>query len=331
MECKRYGSGSGTVILSSFLHLEDLFLTLRSGLITNRVTKIFFMKAVKIRYRFLLTGTFIFISTLVISAQTDLKPDSVPDANAGTTESKHSLFASAGLGYNMVYMGTSLSQDKPYYSGGLIYGFNNDLFASASTFHLDAYDPFLAFSTFSLIYNHTFNSWFDIALSASRYQVNKTLTDTLFSSFFYVDAALGFDWKILYTKISAGTILSESSSLYIQLRNSRYFETPSFMNGKAYFSFDPYVNMLFGTLTETKDGSTVVTPPFRGGKKGGGNSAETTTKFSLMEIDLGIPISFNIGRFTIDAEPGYLIPLYSDAASGSDGFLFTMGIYFKIL
>jgi len=288
------------------------------------------METIKSRARILLLIITLIVSAAGVSAQTDLKPDSITDANKGTTESKHSLYASAGLGYNMVYMGTSLSQDKPYYSGGLIYGFNNELFASASTFHLDAYDPFLAFSTFSLIYNHTFNSWFDIALSASRYQVNKTLTDTLFSSFFYVDAALGFDWKIIYTKISAGTILSESSSLYFQLRNSRYFETPSFMNGKAYFSFDPYVNMLFGTLTETKDGNTVITPPFRG-KTGGGSNSETTTKFSLMEIDLGIPISFNIGRFTIDAEPGYIIPLYSDSASGTDGFLFTMGLYFKIL
>jgi hypothetical protein len=288
------------------------------------------MTTIKTRVGILFLIFTMILSTSGISAQTDVKPDSVPDANTGTTESKHSIYASAGLGYNMVYMGTSLSQDKPYYSGGLIYGFNNELFASASAFHLDAYDPFLAFSTFSLIYNHTFNSWFDIAVSASRYQVNKALTDTLFSSFFYVDAALGFDWKILYTKISAGTILSESSSLYFQLRNSRYFETSTFLNDKAYFSFDPYVNMLFGTLTETKDGTTVITPPFRG-KTGGGSTSETTTKFSLMEIDLGIPISFNIGRFTIDAEPGYIIPLYTDAASGSDRFIFTMGIYFKIL
>jgi hypothetical protein len=51
-----------------------------------------------------------------------------------------------------------------------------------------------------------------------------------------------------------------------------------------------------------------------------------------MEVDLGIPVSFNIGRFTIDAEPGYIFPLYTEAsASGADGFLFTMGIYFKIL
>jgi hypothetical protein len=291
------------------------------------------MKATEKKSRIMILVAIIIMGSNAISAQQDLNSPTVPDsATTVKAESKHSLYAITGLGYNMVYMGTSLSQDKPYYSGGLIYGFNNELFASASTFHLDAYDPFLAFSTFSLIYNHTFNSWFDIALSASRYQVNKTLTDTLFSSFFYVDAALGFDWKILYTKISAGGLLSESSGVYFQLRNSRYFETPAFFNGKAFLSFDPYVNMLFGTLTETKDGSTVVTPPFRGGKKGGGSSAETTTKFSLMEVDLGIPVSFNIGRFTIDAEPGYIFPLYTEAsASGADGFLFTMGIYFRIL
>lgn len=290
------------------------------------------MKASKTGLKLLFLISTIILSTSGISAQSDLKTDSVPDKNAGNSELKHNIYSTAGLGYNMVYMGTSLSQDKPYYSGGLVYGFRNELFATASTFHLNAYDPFLSFSTFSLTYNHTFNTWFDIALSASRYQVNKVLADTLFSSFFYVDAALGFDWKILYTKISAGSILSESSGLYFQLKNSRYFETPSFLNGKAYFSFDPYVNMLFGMLSETKDGTIVVTPPFRGGKSGSGSSSETTTKFSLMEIDLGIPISFNIGRFTIDAEPGYIIPLYSDASSSnSNGFLFTMGIYFRIL
>ncbi|MCU0461526.1 MAG: hypothetical protein MUF36_05860 [Bacteroidales bacterium] len=290
------------------------------------------MKTVKIRFRFLLLATYIFITTSVVSAQTDIKPDSLPDACAANAESKHSIFASTGMGYNMVYMGTSLSQDKPYYSGGLVYGFRKELFVSASTFHLNAYDPFLSFSTFSLTWNHTFNKWFDIALSTSRYQVNKDLRDTLFSSFFYVDATMGVDWKILYTKISAGGILAESSGVYFQLRNSRYFETPSFFNDKAYFSFDPYVNMLFGTLTETSDGTTVITPPFRGGKSGSGSTPETTTKFSLMEIDLGIPVSFNIGRFTFDAEPGYLIPLFSDASSsGSGGFLFTMGIYFRIL
>jgi hypothetical protein len=290
------------------------------------------MKADKILFRIMIMAAIVILAASRLSAQQDVKsPAGNDSATTAKSESKHSLFATTGFGYNMIYMGTSLSQDKPYYSGGLIYGFKNELFLSVSAFHLNAYDPFISFSTFALIYTHTFNSWFDISLSASRYQVNKILADTLFTSFLYGDLTLGFDWKLLYTKVSAGGLFSEASGVYFQMRNSRFFETPQFFNDKANFSFDPYVNLLFGTLTETKDGTMVVTPPFGKGKSGRGSSTETTSKFSLMEIDLGLPVSFNIGKFTIDAEPGYAIPLYSEpSALNTTGFVFTMGIYFKI-
>jgi hypothetical protein len=248
-----------------------------------------------------------------------------------SVKSRHSLYSMAGTGYNMIYMGTSLSQDKPYYSASLVYGFNNEFFVSASGFNLAAYNPFISFSTWSLSYSHAFNSWFDISASASRYQVNKTLSDTLFTSFFYGDITLGFDWKILYTKISVGELFSESNGTYFQLRNSRYFITSEFGDRKAWFSFDPYVNMLFGTLTETSDGSVVVTPPFGKGKPGGGGSSQTSTKFGLMEIDIAVPVSFNIGKFTIDVEPGYVFPLYNDPSNpDTSGFVFTMDLVFRI-
>lgn len=276
--------------------------------------------------------TILALITLGLSAQEKSEPEAIPDSvTVKAKESKHSLYANAGIGYNMLYMGTSLSQDKPYFSGGLIYGFGEELFLSVSGYHLNAYDAGVAFSTYSIIYSHTFNSWFDISLSASRYQVNKNLTDTLFTSFIYGDLTLGFDWNLLYTKISAGGLFSESSTAYFQFRNSRFFKTPDFLKGKAYLSFDPYVNLLFGMLTETSDG-TVVSPPFHKGKSGSGSSSTTSTKFSLMEVDLGIPISFNIGKFTLDAEPGYAFPLYTDPSSGNtSGFTFNIGLYFRII
>ena len=256
------------------------------------------------------------------------KPDSTSE---DITKSKHNLYGSAGAGYNMIYMGSSLSQDKPFYSGGLIYGFNKEFYVSAYGVHLNIFDPLISFSSFSLNYSHAFNSWFDIALSASRYQANKTLTDTLFTSFFYADLTLGFDWKLLYTKLSAGGLFSESSSAYLQMRNSRFFQTPEMFKGKAFFSFDPYVNLLFGVLTETTEG-TVLSPPYRKGGRNGNSSSSTTSRFGLMEIDLGLPISFDIGRFTIDAEPGYTIPVYSGTTiQSAKGFVFSLSVYFRIL
>ena len=256
------------------------------------------------------------------------KPDTATEKNA---KSKHNIYASAGAGYNLIYMGSSLSQDKPYYSGGLIYGFKNEFFVSAYGVHLNVFDPLISFSSFTSGYSHAFNSWLDIALSASRYQANKTLTDTLFTSFFYTDFTLGFDWKLLYTKLSAGGLFSESSSAYFQLRNSRFFQSPEIFKSKAYFSFDPYVNLLFGFLTETAAGR-VLSPPYRKGGKNGNTPSSTTSRFGLMEIDFGLPVSFDVGRFTIEAEPGYTIPLYSGTTiQSAKGFVFNLGLSFRIL
>ncbi|MBN1109094.1 MAG: hypothetical protein JXR66_11510 [Bacteroidales bacterium] len=259
---------------------------------------------------------------------TVLKQHSADSADSGP-DSPHSLYAGAGSGYNMIYMGSSISGDKPYFYEGLTYGFKNEFFLSLYNFNLAAFDPFVSFVTFSALYTHTFNTWFDISLGVSRYQVNTSLKDTLFTNFFYSDLTLGLDWKILYTKLSAGTLLSESAGFYFQLRNSRYFETAEFFKGKAYFSFDPNVNLLFGTLTETSEGM-VVKPPFSSGRQGGGSSQETTSRFSLMEIDFSVPVSFNIGRFTLDADPGYALPVYKDAPPETKGFVFTLSLIFKI-
>jgi hypothetical protein len=250
-------------------------------------------------------------------------------------ESPHSLYTGIGYSNNMIYMGSNISLDKPVYSGSITYGYKNELFASVSLNHLTVFDPLLAFSTFSLSYNHDFNSRFDISLSVSMYQANSELTDTLFNSFFYGNLAVGFDWNILYTNLSVGGIFSESSNAYFQLKNSRYFETPKFMNDKAYFSFDPYVNLLFGTLTKTvtADGTSIgVSPPFRPKQSSGQHSSSTTsTFFSLMEVDFGLPVGFTIGRLTIEAEPGYILPTYSDTGIQSpEGFTLFLNIYYKI-
>lgn len=260
----------------------------------------------------------------------------------------HSLYTSLGYGNDMI-LGSAVSEVHPFYYGSLIYGYNNEFFASVSTFHLQAYEPFLAYHTFSLNYSHVFNSWFDISLGASRYQVANKLADTLFSNFFYGNLTLGVDWKLIYSKLTVSGLFSETSSAYFQMRNSRYFQTPEFFNKKAFISFDPYASLLFGSLTKTttSDGTTIeISSPFHssgsgkyssggsGGSRGSGGSTSTSitsTIFGLMEIDFGLPVGFNIGKLTIEAEPGYILPMYDIADLPSPkGFVFMLSGSFKI-
>ncbi|HPC98182.1 MAG TPA: hypothetical protein P5257_08055 [Bacteroidales bacterium] len=258
---------------------------------------------------------------------------------SGKKESIHGLFAGLGYGNNMVYMGSTISGNKPYSYASLTYSLANKLFLSGSAVHLSDTDPFMAFYTLSATFSHTFNSWFDISAGISRYNVHSSLTDTLFGSFTYGEIDLGIDWKILYTKLCAGGFLVEGAKPYYQIKNSRYFQTPEFSKKKLHFSFEPYFNLLFGTVTRSETTTGVVsiytTPPYR--KQGNsGYQTVTTTKytniFGLMEMDMGIPVSFNSDRITFEVEPGYIYPMYDDSVyPGTKGFQFLVGLYLKIL
>jgi len=263
--------------------------------------------------------------------------DTVSGSSHSENEVKtHSLFAGAGYGNNMVYLGSTISQNKPYTYASITYGFKDALYLSGSAVHLADMNPFAAFYTASASFSHSFNSWFDISAGISRYQVQESLTDTLFNSFTYGEINLGIDWKLLYTRLSAGGIFSGEIRGYYQIKNSRYFQTPEFTKKKLYFSFDPYANFIFGTITksETVSGTVINSfPPFR--KHGSGSQSVNTNKykslFTLVEVDFGIPVAFNTPRITIEAEPCYIYPLYEDTNyPGTKGFMFLISAYLRI-
>jgi hypothetical protein len=246
------------------------------------------------------------------------------------------LFSGLGYGTNFIYLGSTISGNKPYGYASLIYGFNGELYFSASTVHLSSFTPFLAFYSGTVSYNHVFNSWFDISASASGYYVTPSLRDDLFNCFYYGDLTAGFDWNILYTKISGGILLSDLKNGYLQIRNSRYFQSREFTSKKFYFAFDPYISVLSGTITkiETDEGTVIkVSPPYKkGGKYGQADPVITISKsFGFMEADIGLPASFNTDKLTFEAEPGYILAGINDPEyTGPEGFYFTLSLYFRI-
>ncbi len=347
-----------------------------------------------IKQKISVTISFVLILILLpsgIGAQ-NISETHIPESDTAKSASEtnsHALYTGAGYGSNMIYLGSTISQDQPYSYGNITYGFHKKLFASVSAVNLSKFDPLAAFYIGGLSYSHVFNSWFDIAAGVYRYHVDKTLTDTLFNSFNYGDITLGFDWKLIYTKISYGCIISKDPQGYLQINNSRYFQTPEFFNKKANISFDPYVNFLFGTLisSEIINGASEETTvqqyitPWSSGNNGSGTSSsgngsgygstggygnssqsnpeheqgsssdpgtstttavKTTTtvptttvsfnkKFNLIQIAFGLPLSFNTDFMTIEAEPSYVLPSYSDPYfPAPKGFVFTLSCFFKI-
>jgi len=280
----------------------------------------------------------------VIALSAEAQPVSGSSSNDTTNtdgrSSIHSFYAGTGFGNNMLYLGTTMSQDHGFGYASASYGLADKFYLSATGYTISDFSPFTAFYSLGLSFNHAFNSWFDISTTLSRYNVTESLRDTLFSNFTYADATLGFDWRILYSKVSVGGLFAGDGQLYLQTRHSRYFETPSFARDKAFFSFDPYVNLLFGTIVSisTTGGGTEtsLSPGYKPWKRNrqGPNPPPVTTyseSFGPLEIDFAIPVAFSYDFFTLEIEPGYVIPLYSDkGTAGTSGFLMMASLFFRI-
>jgi hypothetical protein len=308
-------------------------------------------------FRRLILSIFLMLAVTAFSYSQNDAIHSVQEADTISPASKvphHTLFMGTGYGTNMIYLGSTISGNQPYLYSALTYGFKSEFYATASAIHLSNVAPFLAFYIGSINYNHVFNSWFDISAGVYRYEVAKALPDTLFSSFTYGDFTLGIDWRLIYTRLSTGLLLSEENLSYFQIRNSRYFQTPEFLRKKVNFSFDPYINLLLGTLyksettTETFITTSSTTQMWRGANQGNLNTTKTSNttavpvtttstntafakSFRLMEVDFGLPVALNSDRFTIEAEASYVLPLYDDSYfPGPKGFVLMFSCIFRI-
>jgi hypothetical protein len=248
----------------------------------------------------------------------------------------HSLYAGVGSGSNMIYLGSTISHDQPFYATAITYGYKSSFYASASASHINGVNPYIAFYSLSLNYSHVFNSWFDISSSITGYKTPESLQEKLFSDFAFINLTTGFDWKLIYTKLSFGGLISDDKRGYLQVRNSRYFETPEFFKGKGQISFDPNINILFCQLIkiETITGVTKLgsSPPFRHFKKNPISTTESFSyKFGLMDLEFSIPVTFKYNNFSIEAEPSYILPAFSNPEyPAPEGFTFFLNVYFRI-
>ena len=286
----------------------------------------------------------------------------------------------------MIYLGSTISQNQPYLYGAAAYSLFEKIYVSGGAFYLSNLSkPAPAFYSAALTFNQDIFKWLDISAGMYRYMVKPELTDTLFGSFNYADVTMGIDWKLLYTEVSYGAFIMAEPPAYLQVKNSRYFETPGFFRKKATVSFQPYVNLLLGTLGTTQifEGSEIITTtqtyttpvtvttgsgagagtgagsgtgqgqgqgPGSGSSTGSTTTTTTTTtttettiteiptyntvyseSFNMLELEFGLPVSFNLDFMSLETEVSYILPMYNDPSYPSPkGFILSFSAFFKI-
>jgi hypothetical protein len=244
----------------------------------------------------------------------------------------HQFFAGTGFGSNLIYYGTSVSGNQPYFSGELIYSWKGGIWAGAGFFHLPGEQPFISFLDLSAGYTHVFNKVFDAGASISQYHGSQTLENTLYSDYTFISGSLGIDWLVLYTSFIPGWLLAEENSFYLLVKNSHYFRTANLGSKPAFFSFNPGISFMFGTYAYMRQ----IRRPGAGNGPGFGNpinpiQPEVREDFRLLDLQFSVPVTINANRLSIELEPAYFINFIEDQNNDSGGhFFFTIGLFFKI-
>jgi hypothetical protein len=249
-------------------------------------------------------------------------------------EQAHQFFAGAGYGSDLIYYGTSVSGNQPYFSGELLYAWEKGLWAAAGFYHLPDQDPFFSFVDLSVGYSYVFNKVFDAGISVSQYHGGESIDTTLYANYTFLAANAGIDWMLLYTTFTPGWLLAEENSFYLMVDNTHFFRTPAFGKKDCYFSFNPGISFLFGSYAWLR----------QYGRQGGGGQGPgpggnrniyTTTvieeDFRLLDMQLSIPVEFYLDRLSIEFEPAYFLNFIGDENGDTEGrFFFTLGLYYKI-
>ncbi|ALW84983.1 hypothetical protein AUC43_07685 [Hymenobacter sedentarius] len=148
-----------------------------------------------------------------------------------------------------------------------------------------------------------------------------------------VDAALGYDWGILYTRLNGSYLFgSNAHDPFLVLDNSRAFDLDGVFTTNDYFTITPKFSLVAGTqdFVQVSDAQQIL----RGNKKPKTKSGTATTstdasRFTLLSYGLRLPVAYTLGKVSAEVAYRYLQPvnvLPEDDSSGRSFFTATLTV-----
>ncbi|MFC6997875.1 TorF family putative porin [Rufibacter roseus] len=266
---------------------------------------------------------------LLMSSLATLPALAQTDAADTVTETKKGWWT-IGLetANNASFYGRNTATQYPYVAGSLTYTHRSGLWLSAMSYHLFNTQDEIDETDVSAGYSFNVGERFDGTLSYTRFFFgpNTPLIQSVTSN--AVSASGMYDWKILYSGLSASYTFGGSNDFFTVLDNSRYIPLEPLWKGKNAVGLDPKISIIAGTqqfsetytqVTENKKNNglgSVLDPLPIGGNNGNGNNNTTTTtttttkrRFKVINYSLSVPVVFSLGNFDFEPTYRYSIPV----------------------
>ena len=251
-------------------------------------------------------------------AQAPAKKDSRPSSQSGsatapaaaTAEDEHgSLTATLGYGSNSSFFGRTQSTVYPYATGELTYTSKVGVWGSVMAYNLFSTATFIDETDLSFGYDHDLSQKVDFSASYSRFLFPAASPLVKASVNNSLDAALGYDWSYLYTRLNGAYLFGNGSGdFFLTLDNSHTFSIDGILTSDDYVEITPRFSVTAGTQYFAENS---VQQQIKNGKPT--KKATTTTvpanRFTALSYELRLPVTYTYGKVSAGVAYRYLVPV----------------------
>lgn len=225
----------------------------------------------------------------------------IPPDTATVPPHRH-LSVALSYGSNSAYFGRTQATAFPYLATDLTYTTKGGLYAAVGLYNLLNTSRLLDETDLTMGWAGDLSQTLDASVSYSRFVfpsgselVKSSVNNSL-------DAALGQDWGPFYSRLSAAYLFGKSTSSadgFLTLENSRRFEIPHVFNTDDYFTIEPTVSVAAGTQSFVEASLT----------KRHGTKARSTRRFSIVDYEFAVPLTYTLGKVALEAGWRYVVPI----------------------
>lgn len=247
-------------------------------------------------------------------------------------------------GNNSSYLGRFQNARLPYISTDITYRHKSGLWISALAFDIQNSTTFIDEIDLLGGWNFDLSKKIDGSIYYSRYFIKPESELIKASVANAINGYVGFDYNILYSRLTVAHIFGETSDFFMIMDHSRYLEWEKVFHKEDYFSVEPKISMILGTQSFVEShlirntspvSSPVITPKGPGRPSGSttDNQSEETIvkKFNVISYEISIPISYTFKKFTIEVSGRYSIPVnLAEGDTSSPQIFITTGLMYAV-
>ncbi|WP_303310905.1 hypothetical protein [Hymenobacter sp. BT730] len=275
-----------------------------------------------------IAGTLGGVCLLLLACLQTVAAATAPDTTA--VAKQRSFTVGVGAYTNSTFFGRSQTEKFPYWTTELTYKAPSGAWVSALNYDLFSTTTLRDETDLSVGWDKDFTQRLDGSLSYSHFffSPNSPLLKSAVSN--SLDGYVGLDWGFLYTRLNADYVFGEAQDFFLVLDNSRYFEIDNVLMTKGILSFEPRVSVMAGTQSFV---TTSIEQQLNRKGKGrpggtGTTSNSTSTRFSLLNYELRVPVTYSLGKVSVEAAWRYLRPVHTLADDTSRPLsIFSGGVY----